>query len=219
VWRCYFPARANSEQKKAIPAAAARIATGEEILSAEELAGPTINFGRFMLPDMSEHACQVSQLTPDGAVFITTTVPEADSQIVAYLDEIGRVEGVSGEVTPGGFRIVFSHTGQRKGRFASRLSGRAAKNTTVGTDLRRHARHTPDDSQSCITLRDGRVYPCKVIDISLSGAAVRVDVMPSLGTYLMLGKMRGRIVRYVDSGIAIEFLRPLDSSQLSDQLR
>jgi hypothetical protein len=30
----------------------------------------------------------------------------------------------------------------------------------------------------------------------------------------MLGKMRGRIVRYVDSGIAIEFLRPLDTPQL-----
>jgi PilZ domain-containing protein len=198
---------------------AARIATGEVMLSTEELGRPTIIIGRFMLPDLSEHACQVSQLTPDSAVFITTIVPEADSQIVAYLDEIGRVEGVSGEVVPGGFRIAFSHTGQRKERFASRLSGRTAKNTTVGTDLRRHARHTPNDGQSCITLPDGRVYPCEVIDISLSGAAVKVEVMPSLGTCVMLGKMRGRIVRHVDSGIAIEFLRPLDTSQLSDDLR
>ena len=35
----------------------------------------------------------------------------------------------------------------------------------------------------------------------------------------MLGKMRGRIVRYVESGIAIEFLRPLNTSQLSSQIR
>jgi hypothetical protein len=203
---------------RAITAVTAKSATGEETLLAEELAGPTIIFGRFMLPDMSEHACQVSQLTPDDAVFITTTVPEKDSQIVAYIDDIGRVEGSSGEVVPGGFRIAFSHTGQRKARFASRLSGRSGKNTTVGTDLRRHARHTPDDSQSYVTLPDGRVYPCEVMDISLSGAAVKVDVMPSLGTYLMLGKMRGRIVRYVDSGIAIEFLRSLDTTRLSHQI-
>lgn len=176
-------------------------------------------FGRFMLPDMSEHPCQVGELTPDGAVFITTVVPEKDAQIVAYLDEIGRVEGLSGEVVPGGFRIVFTHTGQRRERFAARLSGDTAKNRTAGTDLRRHARHTPNTSQSHITLPDGRVYPCEIIDISLSGAAVKVDVMPSLGTYLTLGKMRGRIVRYLDSGIAIEFLRPLNTTQLSAQIR
>jgi hypothetical protein len=208
-----------SNQSEAIPAVTAKIATGAEIPSTERGAGSTIMFGRFMLPDMSEHPCQVSELTPEGAVFITTTVPEKDAQIVAYLDEIGRVEGASGEVVPGGFRIVFSHTGQRKERFASRLSGRSGKNTTAGTDLRRYARHAPADTQSHITLPDGRVYPCEILDISLSGAAVKVDVMPSLGTHLMLGKMRGRIVRYVESGIAIEFLRPLNTTQISVQIR
>jgi hypothetical protein len=197
----------------------AKIATGEMISSAERAAGPMIVFGRFMLPDTSEHSCQVNDLTPDGAIFITKTVPEKDAQIVAYLDEIGRVEGVSGDTVPGGFRIVFSHKGQRKERFASRLSGQSSKNTTAGTDLRRHARYAPADTQSQIILPDGRVYPCEIIDISLSGAAVKVDVMPSLGTYIMLGKMRGRIVRYVDSGIAIEFLKPLNTTQLSSQVR
>jgi hypothetical protein len=180
--------------------------------------GPTVMFGRFMLPDMSEHPCQVSELTADGAIFGTTTLPEKNTQIVAYLDEIGRVEGLSGGAVPGGFRIAFSHTGQRKERFASRLSRRSAKNRTAGTDLRRNARLAPTVSQSHITLPDGRVYPCEILDISLSGAAVKVDVMPSLGTHLRLGKMRGRIVRYVDSGIAIEFLKPLNTTQLSAQI-
>ena len=176
-------------------------------------------FGRFMLPDMSEHPCQVSEITADGAIFITPVAPDKDTQIVAYIDEIGRVEGLSCEAIPGGFRVVFSHTGQRRERFASRLSGRPAKNTTAGTDLRRHARYAPTDSQSHITLPDGRTYACEILDISLSGAAVRVDVMPSLGTHLMLGKMRGRIVRYLDTGIAIEFLKPLNTTQLSAQIR
>lgn len=197
----------------------AKIATGMGLLSAEP-AVPTVMFGRFMLPDMSEYPCQVSELTADGAIFTTPTLPEKDSQIVAYLDEIGRVEGHAGDAVPGGFRINFSHTGQRKERFAARLSGRSsAKNETAGTDLRRHARYAPSDNRSHITMSDGRIYPCEIIDISLSGAAVKVDVMPSLGTYLMLGKMRGRIVRYIDSGIAIEFLKPLNSTQLSAQIR
>jgi hypothetical protein len=196
----------------------AKIATGEGHPSAREAMGPTVMFGRFMLPDMSEHPCQVSELTADGAIFGATTLPEKNTQIVAYLDEIGRVEGLSDEAVPGGFRIAFSHTGQRKERFASRLSRRSAKNTTAGTDLRRNARLAPTVSQSHITLPDGRVYPCEILDISLSGAAVKVDVMPSLGTHLRLGKTRGRIVRYVDSGIAIEFLKPLNTTQLSAQI-
>ena len=41
----------------------------------------------------------------------------------------------------------------------------------------------------------------------------------SLGTYVTLGKMRGRIVRYHDTGIALEFVRPLNRAQLTEQLR
>jgi hypothetical protein len=195
------------------------IATGARSPSADGPAALGVVFGRFMLPDMSEYPCQVSELTVDGARFAARTVPDKDTQIVAYIDEVGRVEGLSGEPVQGGFRVVFSHTGQRKERFASRLAGRTGKNTTAGTDLRRHARYAPNDNRSHISLPDGRIYPCEIIDISLSGAAVKVDVMPSLGTHVMLGKMRGRIVRYVESGIAIEFLKPLNTSQLSSQIR
>ncbi|MFZ5675958.1 MAG: PilZ domain-containing protein [Pseudomonadota bacterium] len=197
----------------------ATIATGARFSSADEPAGPAVLFGRFMLPDMTEYPCQVSELTVDGAIFSTAAAPEAATQIVAYIDEIGRVEGQSADAVPGGFRIIFSHKGQRRERFANRLAGRADKNTTAGTDLRRHARYAPEDGQSYITLPDGRIYPCEILDISLSGAAVKVDVMPSLGTYLMLGKMRGRIVRYIDQGIAIEFLKPLNTAQLAGQVR
>ena len=88
-----------------------------------------------------------------------------------------------------------------------------------GADNRRHARYEPKDSTSHITLPDGRVYACEVIDISVSGAGVKVGVMPSLGTFVMLGKMRGRIVRYLDTGVAIEFVRPLDTVQLSEHVK
>jgi hypothetical protein len=55
------------------------------------------------------------------------------------------------------------------------------------------------------------VYPCEVVDVSLSGAAVRTEVIPALGTSILLGKMRGRVVRYLDSGVAIEFTRQVEA--------
>ena len=54
-------------------------------------------FGRFMLPDMSEHPCQVKELSLDGAVFITGQVPQGGTQLVAYIDDVGRVKALSAE--------------------------------------------------------------------------------------------------------------------------
>jgi hypothetical protein len=175
-------------------------------------------FGRFMLPDMSEHPCQVKDLSLDGAIFISSQVPQGGMQIVAYIDDVGRVEALSADPVPGGFRVIFTHAGARRDRFAARLNWAHTKNGQTAAEQRRHFRYEVTEKASHITLPDGRIYPCEVIDISLSGAAVKVDVMPSLGTHVMLGKMRGRIVRYHETGVALEFVRPLNRAQLHEQL-
>jgi hypothetical protein len=172
-----------------------------------------------MLPDMSEYPCQVTDVSVGGATFVTSHVPPAGQSVVAYLEELGRVEAITGEPVPGGFRVHFALKGARLERLEARLKWLGDKETGSGEDNRRHARFEPRDSRSNITLPDGRVYACEVLDISLSGAAIKVDVMPSLGTYVMLGKMRGRIVRYIDAGVAIEFVKPLDRVQLQEQIK
>lgn len=168
---------------------------------------------------MTEHPCQVANLSIDGATFITEHVPIGGQPIVAYLDQIGRIEAISADAVPGGFRVVFSLTGSRRERLESRLGWLSNKAADPGAENRRHARYEPKDSKSHITLPDGRIYPCEVIDISVSGAAVKVDVMPSIGTYIMLGKMRGRIVRYIETGVAVEFGKALDRAQLAEHIR
>lgn len=182
--------------------------------TAQGPAGVTL-FGRFMLPDMSEHPCTVTDLSSAGATFKAEQVPPAGLPIVAYLEELGRVEALTGEPAgDGGFRISFTVKGARLEKLETRIKWLAEKHTGSEAEGRRHARFEPRDSKSQFTLPDGRVYNCEVLDISVSGAGVRVEVMPSLGTYVMLGKMRGRVVRYLDNGLAIEFVRQLDNQQL-----
>jgi hypothetical protein len=169
----------------------------------------SIVFGRFMLPDMSEHACQVLDIGPLGATFVTATSPAAGATIVAYLEELGRVEVIATDLLSGGFKVKFAASGTRLERLQQRIEWLNQK-TAGAVESRRHPRFEPKERSSNITLPDGRVYPCEVIDISISGAAIKTDVMPALGTYVMLGKMKGRIVRYVDTGVAIEFVKQLD---------
>ncbi len=171
-----------------------------------------ILFGRFMLPDSSEHPCQVTQLTPEGAVFLTGIAAPPGLGIVAYIDEIGRLEAIAGEAVEGGFAVTFQISGPRRERIESRI--RTLRNVSPDDDEIRHRRdprHETGSSASHLTLPDGRVYPCEVVDVSVSGAAVRTEVIPALGTSILLGKMRGRVVRYLDSGVAIEFTRQVDT--------
>jgi hypothetical protein len=81
----------------------------------------SIIFGRFMLPDMTEHACQVLDITPDGAIFVSSTAPQTGVHIVAYLEELGRVEVVAEAAVPGGFRVRFSASGTRLERLQQRI--------------------------------------------------------------------------------------------------
>ena len=80
-----------------------------------------IIFGRFMLPDMSEHACQVVDLTSTGATFLTENAPAKGLALVAYLEEVGRVEAISREPVAGGFAVAFSLTGSRLERLQQRI--------------------------------------------------------------------------------------------------
>ena len=64
---------------------------------------------------------------------------------------------------------------------------------------------TPRNTRTELTLDDGRRYPCRIIDLSLSGAAIDIEVRPALGTPVQLGSMKGRVVRHFQEGVAIEF--------------
>ncbi|MGL4405329.1 MAG: PilZ domain-containing protein, partial [Notoacmeibacter sp.] len=48
-------------------------------------------------------------------------------------------------------------------------------------------------------------YPCRLVDLSLSGAAVSVAIKPALGTPVRLGVKQARVVRHFEDGVALEF--------------
>jgi len=58
---------------------------------------------------------------------------------------------------------------------------------------------------SKLILPSGEVYACVVIDVSLSGASIAIDVRPPVNTMVIVGRMRGRVVRHHERGVAIQF--------------
>ena len=162
-------------------------------------------YGRFMLEDRTEHPCQVIDMSPGNVAFRANRVGEPGEKVIAYIDHIGRVEGVVTRIIPEGFAMTVIASDRKKDKLAAQLTWLANKHELDLPEDRRHERVAPRNPMSVLQLTDGRQYQCRIIDLSLSGAAIEIDVKPALGVQVMLGTMRGQVVRHFEEGVAIEF--------------
>lgn len=162
-------------------------------------------YGRFMLEDRTEHPCQVIDMSPGSVSLRTDEMGEPGEKCIVYLDHIGRLEGVITRTFPDGFALTVVASERKKDKLAAQLTWLANKHELDLPEDRRHERIPPRNPISVLQLDDGRQYQCRIIDLSLSGAAVEIDVKPALGTAVTLGTMRGRVVRHFDEGVALEF--------------
>lgn len=162
-------------------------------------------YGRFMLEDRTEHPCQVVDMSPGDTLLRADRVGELGEKVIAYIDHIGRIEGVVTRVTNDGFAMTIVASERKKDKLAAQLTWLANRHELELPEDRRHDRVSPRNPISVLQLGDGRQYQCRIVDLSLSGAAVEIDVRPAIGTPVSLGTMRGRVVRHFEDGVAIEF--------------
>ena len=161
--------------------------------------------GRFMLEDRREFPCQTQNMSPGSVALTTPIVGRVGERVVAYIDHIGRIEGQITRAYDGGFAMTISATLRKKDKLAAKLTWLANRHELNLPEDRRHDRATPTIPSVTISLPDGREYRARVIDMSLSGAAVALDVKPPIGSPVMVGKLRASVVRHFDEGVAIEF--------------
>jgi PilZ domain-containing protein len=171
--------------------------------------------GRLMRADHSEHDCVVEFMSPGDAVLACKSMPERGERIVAYLDHVGRIEGRVYECGTSNFTLSLNATERKRDKLSAQLTWLANKHELGLPEDRRHERLSPDNPMSEIRLDDGRRYPCRIIDLSMSGAAIEIEVRPAKGTMVTLGNMRGRVVRHFQEGIALEFMANYSSEQIT----
>ena len=68
-------------------------------------------------------------------------------------------------------------------------------------------------------MSDGREYLIKLVDVSLSGAGMKTDARPPLGSLVTVGKTHGRVVREFEGGIAVEFIRSFDPASFDESVK
>jgi len=167
--------------------------------------------GRCMLQDRREFVCRVIDVSLGGLALAIPAVARIGERVVTYLDEIGRFEGRVARLIDGGLALTLDLTRHGRGkltRLLARLGGEA-----VVSD-RRHERRLLDDFVSVLRMVDGSTVECRVLDLSVSGAAVGFSgARPPLGSPVRLGSTVGRVARVFDRGIAIAFEAPCDDAE------
>jgi len=170
--------------------------------------------GRIMTEDKREFPCQVLNMSPGGMALRASASPRPGERVVAYLDNLGRLEGTVARTIEGGFAVEIKASTQKRERIANLLTWYTNRDYLDGEE-RQHERFEPRIAAQKLILPNSDVHDCRVLDVSLSGASVATRVKPPLGSVVVLGRLRGSVVRYHDEGFAIQFAELQDPDSLA----
>ena len=171
-----------------------------------------------MLEDRREYPCQTQNVSPGSLAVLTPVVGRMGERVVAYVDHIGRIEGKIVRTFNGGFAMSINATSRKKDKLAAKLTWLANRHELNLPEDRRHDRVTPKTPTTVVTLPDGREYTARIVDVSLSGLALHVEVKPPIGSPMLAGKIRARVVRHFEEGIAVEFVAQQTVASLEQNL-
>jgi hypothetical protein len=165
--------------------------------------------GRYMLADRREFPCQVVNMSPGGMALMAPVVGQPGERVIAYVDHLGRLEGVIARLIENGFAMTIAATARKRDKLAAQLTWLANRQILNLPEDRRHGRIIPRNPMARLIMPNGINLTCRVIDMSQSGAAVSMaaDQRPDVGALVTIGKTTGRVVRHLEDGFAIEFTR------------
>ncbi|MGE3245133.1 MAG: PilZ domain-containing protein [Beijerinckiaceae bacterium] len=175
--------------------------------------------GRYMLPDRREFPCQTIDVSPGGVALAAPMRAPVGDKIIAYLDTLGRVEGTVARHLDDGFALNLNVPMSKREKLADQLTWLANRTALGMPEDRRHERIEPRNRRTIMKLPDRQEYPAKIIDVSLSGTALMVNIQPELGTLVTIGETVGRVVRHFKGGVAIEFTRLLPEAHFDEDIR
>jgi hypothetical protein len=166
--------------------------------------------GRYMLANRQEFACRTIDISPGGLTLMAPVQGEIGEKVIVYLEQIGRLEGEITRTFNDGFGMKMTVTPRKRDKLGDQLTWLANRHALGLPEDRRHERVIPRNLRTTLTIEDGREYVVRIVDLSQSGVALKTDIRPPLSSPAKVGHKEGKVVRYIEAGIAIEFRQPID---------
>jgi hypothetical protein len=166
---------------------------------------PLSCLGRFMRRDKAEFPCKLLDISVGGAALISPHSVTVGEHVVVYFDELGRIDGPVVRKISGGFAMQIIATQHRREKLAAQLTWLINRRTLGIPEARRHNRIVPSNMETILMLPSGIPMEVKILDVSISGASISMVNGPPVGSDVFLGRLRARVTRHHEQGIAVNF--------------
>jgi len=170
--------------------------------------------GSYVLPNwydpqgkLRTFACRTTRVSPFRMIVEVPVVGKVGDRLTSYFRDFGKFEGAISDTMERSFLLELEMTRARREKLSDMLTWIEKKQQNPAVlELRKDARFVPPVPHSTLTLADGAIHPCFIIDCSVSGVAVSAAVQPPVGMPLAVGACVGRVVRLLPNGIAVKFV-------------
>lgn len=161
--------------------------------------------------------CRATRVSPFRMMVDMPVVGKVGDNLTSYFRDIGHFEGTISDTGRSIVLLELEMTQAMRARLAEKLTWLEAKTKDPAgiVDVRNAPRFVPKASRTTLTLADGTVHECFVIDASKSGVAVTTELQPPLGTPLAIGACVGRVIRHTADGFAVKFVKPQSRDELN----
>ena len=170
--------------------------------------------GNYTLPNwydlrgkLRTFACRTARVSPFRMIVEVPVVGKIGDRLTAYFREFGKFEGSISDTMDRSFLLEMEMVRARREKLSDMLTWLEKKQKDASIkDVRKQTRIVPPDPHSTVTLADGSIHPCFIVDLSASGVAVSAAVQPPVGMPLAVGTCIGRVVRLLPNGFAVKFV-------------
>lgn len=161
-------------------------------------------------------ACRTTRVSPFRMIVDVPVVGKVGDRLSSYFRDFGKFAGHISDTMDGSFLLELEMTRPERERLADKLTWLEKRQADPGlAEARGHPRFVLPNSNTTLTLADGSIHSCFIIDVSASGVAVSSEQRPAVGTPLAIGGCIGRVVRTFDSGFAVRFLDTYKIAELT----
>ena len=161
-------------------------------------------------------ACRSTRVSPYRMIVDVPVVGRIGDHITSHFGEFGEFEGTISDSQNGSILLELEMTPERRQWMADKLAWlEMTRRDPQIQDARQDARFVPQVSHTTLTMADGKVSTCFIIDMSATGVAVSSEFQPEIGTPLAVGSLVGRVVRIFETGFAVQFLEKQNLNDLN----
>ena len=157
-------------------------------------------------------------LSAGGVGVLTGVKVAAGDHVVMHLDGGGRLEGTVMRLLEDGFGVELTMSEAKRSRLIDALEP-MVENVDEIVELpmnRRVAERVAGLRMETECHTENGILECRIVDMSLTGAAIETGSEIAIGAVITIGQTRGKVVRRYGKIYGIHFVRP-NEIERSDQ--